>query len=215
MFTGLVAERGRVLSDPEPSPAGGRLLRLGFGRRIADRLAIGASLAVDGVCLTVTETIEGFGAVLEMGDETLRRTTLGELAAGDEVNLEPALRAGDPLGGHLVQGHVEGTLAVLARDDRADHRVLSFELPAPFARYVVEKGSVTLDGVSLTVAELVDESDGSDASGGGSFAVWLVPHTLEVTTLGSLEPGGRVNFEPDVLAKYVERLLAPRLEGSG
>lgn len=198
MFTGLVAERGRVLRDPAPSPHGGVLLSVGHGPALGERLSIGASLAVSGACLTVTELAETRDASLvEMGEETLRRTTLGGLRAGAAVNLEPALRMGDPLGGHWVQGHVDTTVELLGRDDRAEHSVLTVSLPEAMAPFVVEKGSVTLDGVSLTVASL--ERD--------RFTVWLVPHTLEVTTLGLAVPGDRMNFEADVLAKYVVRNL--------
>lgn len=198
MFTGLVTARGRVLSDPSPSPHGGVLLSVGHGAALGERLSIGASLAVSGVCLTVTELAETRDASLvEMGEETLRRTTLGALREGSAVNLEPALRMGDPLGGHWVQGHVDTTVELLGRDDREDHSILTISLPVEMAPFVVEKGSVTLDGVSLTVASL--ERD--------RFTVWLVPHTLEVTTLGLAVPGDRMNFEADVLAKYVVRNL--------
>jgi riboflavin synthase len=132
-----------------------------------------------------------------MGDETLRRTTLGGLRAGSPVNLEPPLRMGDPLGGHWVQGHVDATAEVRERTDHEGHRVLAFALPEAMAPFVVEKGSVALDGVSLTVASVADDR----------FTVWLIPHTLEITTLGLLAPGDRVNFEADVLAKYVARSL--------
>jgi riboflavin synthase len=205
MFTGLVAERGRVLSDPVPSEHGGVLLRVGCTPELGERLSIGASLAVSGVCLTVVELSEERNACLvEMGEETLRRSTLGGLREGSPVNLEPALRMGDPLGGHWVQGHVDTTVELVARDDREDHSVLTISLPEAMAPFVVEKGSVALDGVSLTVASL--GAEGSD----DRFTVWLVPHTLEVTTLGLATPGDRFNFEADVLAKYVARQLAGR-----
>ena len=198
MFTGLVAERGRVLSDPTPSEHGGVLLRVGHGAPLGERLSIGASLAVAGVCLTVIEIAENRDAsTVEMGEETLRRTTLGGLREGTAVNLEPALRMGDPLGGHWVQGHVDTTVELLARDDHADHSVLTVSLPEAMAPFVVEKGSVTLDGVSLTVASLDRDR----------FTVWLIPHTLDVTTLGLATPGDALNFEADVLAKYVVRNL--------
>jgi len=201
MFTGIVVERGRVLADPAESGRGGVALVLGHSRRLAERLEVGASLAVAGVCLTVTElAADGDAArsTVELSPETLSRTHLDRLRAGSEVNLEAALRAGDALGGHWVQGHVDATLALLARDDEQDHSVFTFELPAEHARYVVEKGSVALDGVSLTVAHLFADR----------FTVALIPHTLEVTTLGAMQVGQRVNFEIDVLAKHVERLLA-------
>ena len=212
MFTGIVIERGRILNDPVPSGQGGVALRVGHSGELADRLEIGASLAVSGVCLTVTRQGEcggGGGAEafsdVELSPETLERTHLDTLTAGSEVNLEPALRAGDALGGHWVQGHVDGTLALVARDDLEDHSVFTFELTADAAPYVVEKGSICLDGVSLTIARLLPDR----------FTVALIPHTLEWTTLGALEPGQRVNYEVDVLAKYVERLLATRFGGGG
>jgi riboflavin synthase len=174
MFTGLVAERGRVLSDPAPSPKGGVLLRVGCSVELGERLSIGASLAVSGVCLTVVElTAERDACVLEMGEETLRRTTLGGLAEGSAVNLEPALRMGDPLGGHWVQGHVDTTVELLARDDREDHSVLTFSLPVAMAPFVVEKGSVCLDGVSLTVASLGDLAAPASEGADDRFTVWL------------------------------------------
>jgi riboflavin synthase len=178
---------------------------------LGERLSIGASLAVSGVCLTVVELAgERDACVLEMGEETLRRTTLGGLREGSAVNLEPALRMGDPLGGHWVQGHVDTTVELLARDDREDHSVLTFSLPAEMAPFVVEKGSVCLDGVSLTVASLGDLAAPASEGADDRFTVWLVPHTLEVTTLGTAAPGDRLNFEADVLAKYVARQLAGR-----
>lgn len=170
------------------------LLALDHGPEVGERLSPGASLAVSGVCLTVVELArDARAATVEMGEETLRRTTLGTLRQGSAVNLEPPLRMGDPLGGHWVQGHVDATVEVLERTDRADHCEMTFSLPPAMTPYVVEKGSVALDGVSLTVAGLRP----------GAFTVWLIPHTLEVTTLGLLAPGDRVNFEADVLAKYV------------
>lgn len=209
MFTGLVAERGRVLSDPSPSPKGGVLLSLGCSVELGERLSIGASLAVSGVCLTVVElAVERDACVLEMGEETLRRTTLGALRDGAAVNLEPALRMGDPLGGHWVQGHVDTTVELLGRDDREDHSVLTVSLPAEMAPFVAEKGSVALDGVSLTVASLAP--DGAPQGTEDRFTLWLVPHTLEVTTLGLARPGDRMNLEADVLAKYVARNLSGR-----
>lgn len=198
MFTGLVAELGRVLEDPGASPRGGRLLTVGHGAALGQRLGPGASLAVSGVCLTVIELgASGTSSTVEMGDETLARTTLGSLRAGSAVNLEPPLRMGDPLGGHWVQGHVDTTVEVLEREDHAEHSVVAFSLPAAMAPFVVEKGSVALDGVSLTVTGVAPDR----------FRVWLIPHTLEVTTLGAARPGDRVNFEADVLAKYVGRAL--------
>lgn len=204
MFTGIVLERGRLLSDPAASGRGGSALAIGHSRELASRLEVGASLAVAGVCLTVTELADepGGGArtLVEVSPETLSRTTLGHLAADAAVNLEPALRVGDALGGHWLQGHVDGVVSLLHRQDDEEHSTFVFELPEVFAPYLVEKGSVALDGVSLTVARPVADR----------FRVALVPHTLAATTLGDLAPGERVNLEVDVLAKYVERLLARR-----
>jgi riboflavin synthase len=199
MFTGLVVERGRLIADPTPSGQGGVRLSVGMTAALAERLAIGDSLAVSGVCLTVTE--KGSGRVrVELSPETLARTTLGGLRGGDEVNLEPALRMGDPLGGHLVQGHVDATAEVAGRRDLTDHRVLAFSVPPDLAPFLVEKGSVTVDGVSLTVSALLPDR----------FEVALIPHTLEMTTLSLRAPGDRVNLEVDVLGKYVHRMLAAR-----
>jgi riboflavin synthase len=199
MFTGLILERGKLLTAPTPSGQGGVRLAVGMCPGLADRLAIGDSVAVSGVCLTVTE--KGASQVLvELSPETLARTNLGELRGGDEVNLEPALRMGDPLGGHMVQGHVDGTASVVDRRDLTEHRVLAFSIPPELAPFLVEKGSITVDGVSLTVSALLADR----------FEVALIPHTLEVTTLSRRVPGDRVNLEVDVLGKYVHRMLAAR-----
>ncbi len=192
MFTGLVGEVGEV-DGLERSEAGARL-RIAAG--LASTLGEGDSVAVSGACLTVAELSAGAFAA-DVINQTLSLTTLGELAPGGAVNLEPALRAGDPLGGHLVQGHVDavGTVAASAEDGIA--RRLRIALPAELRRYVVEHGSVALDGVSLTVA-------GLDEAG---FEVSLIPETLEHTTLGGLAEGDRVNVEVDQIARYVERLV--------
>jgi len=204
MFTGLVRERGRLAADPTPAPRGGGAvrLRLRHSTALSELLATGASLAVSGVCLTVIEPTPG-ESLVELVPETLRRTTLGALRSGDEVNLEPALRMGDPLGGHWVQGHVDGTVAVLEVVSRGEHREVACELPLELAALVVEKGSVALDGVSLTVAAVAP----------GRFGVALIPHTLEATTLGSARVGTRLNLEVDLLGKYVLRAL--QLRGLG
>ena len=199
MFTGLILERGRVETDPEPSGQGGLRLVLGHSRALGERLPIGASVAVSGTCLTVVARGEGRSEV-ELSPETLARTTLGGLRAGDAVNLEPALRVGDPLGGHWVQKHVDARAAVVGRDDCGGHCTMSFALPAELAPFIVEKGSVAVDGVSLTVA-------GRSA---GRFSVALIPHTLAVTSLGAVAVGALVNLEVDVLAKYVHQALAAR-----
>ena len=179
---------GRSAPSPRSRTAG-----CGWNRR--STAAIGDSVAIAGVCLTVVDGDRrtlAFDAV----PETLERTTLGRLAAGSAVNLEPALRAGEPLGGHYVQGHVDGTGRVRSVEPEGDGRRVWIDAPPEVLRYCVEKGSVTVDGVSLTIAALDD----------AGFAVALVPHTLAVTTLGSLAAGDEVNLEADVLAKYVERL---------
>jgi riboflavin synthase len=194
MFTGLVREIGTVLDI-----AGGeRAMRLTVTAPATAHAAhVGDSVAIDGCCLTVVETA-GDAFSFDAVPETLARTTLGTLAPGARVNLEPALRAGEPLGGHMVQGHVDGVARVRSVDAEGDGRRLWFDPPAGLLRYLVEKGSVSLGGVSLTVAEVDD----------AGFAVALVPHTLAVTTMGGLQAGDPVNVEVDVLAKYVEKLLA-------
>jgi riboflavin synthase len=212
MFSGLILETGRVAGDPEPTPGGGCRLAVDLSADLVSRLAsppIGASLAVSGVCLTIV-TIDPTGpgrfrATFELSPETLARTALNDLRAGAEVNLEPALRVGDPLGGHWVQGHVDGTAAVVDRREQGEFRILAFSLPEALERYLVEKGSITVDGVSLTISALAADR----------FEVALVPHTLAMTTLKSLVPGDRVHLEVDVLAKYVERALAARSERAG
>src|SRR5205085_1764895 len=158
--------------------------------------ALGDSIAIDGVCLTVVAH-DGRTLSFEAVPETLARTSLGSLEAGSRVNLEPALRAGDPLGGHYVQGHVDGVGTVRSVEPEGDGKRIWTDAPAELLRYVVEKGSIAVQGTSLTVA----------AVGESGFEVALIPHTLEATTLGALEPGDQVNLETDVLAKYVEKLL--------
>ncbi len=202
MFTGIVQESGRLTDDPMPSGQGGVRLALGHGADLGRRLEIGASLAVNGVCLTIVE-LDGdppLGSVVELSPETLSRTTLGALRRGDRVNLETALRVGDALGGHWVQGHVDGVTRVVERRDLTDHRVLAFAIPPGQEPFLVEKGSVALDGVSLTVSALAADR----------FEVALIPHTLDVTTLSRLQPGDPVNLEADILAKYMHRMLAIR-----
>ena len=196
MFTGIVRECGWLIVPPAPSDQGGVILKIGHSEELTRRLEIGASLAVSGVCLTLIEMAPGF-SIVELSPETLSRTKLGELEAGSAVNLEPALTAGEALGGHWVQGHVDGMLQVIGRRDLEAHCELELGLPEEYRPFVVEKGSVTLDGVSLTVSRLEHES----------FEVALIPHTLEATTLDQLQPEDRVHFEIDILAKYVERAL--------
>jgi riboflavin synthase len=193
MFTGLIADIGSV-SELQRDDAGARLR---IATRLADQLGEGDSIAVNGVCLTASDVRDGSFGADAMG-ETLMRSSLGELQAGAPVNLELPLRAEDRLGGHVVQGHVDGTATVakIAQDGIA--RVLEIEIDPRLARYLVEKGSVALDGVSLTVSALHERG----------FAVSLIPETLRRTTLGALAQGARVNVEVDVLAKHVERLMA-------
>jgi riboflavin synthase len=198
MFTGLVLEIGEIRRSEPRAGAGGasdRRMEIACASIPRERLELGASVSVDGVCLTVAAHGKG-SFFADVSGETLAVTTLGAKSDGARVNLEPALRAGDALGGHWVSGHVDGLAEVLST--RADARSLRVELAAPaaLARYIARKGSVTLDGVSLTVNE-VD---------GARFTINLIPHTLEVTTLGRLAPGARLNLEIDVLARYVERL---------
>ena len=197
MFTGLVREIGTIRKLEPRDGNGGSDLRLAIGFRDIDRsrLGLGASICVDGVCLTVAALgADNFTA--DVSGETLRVTTLGGKSEGARVNLEPSLRVGDELGGHWVSGHVDGVAKVLALDRDARSLRVLLDAPPGLARYIARKGSVTLDGVSLTVNE-VD---------GVNFSINLIPHTLEVTTLGSLAKGSRLNLEIDVLARYIERL---------
>jgi riboflavin synthase len=192
MFTGIVREIGAV--DQVDRSSGGARLRIAAG--LASELDPGDSVSVAGACLTVASRGDGaFEA--DVMNQTLSLTTLGDLEPGGRVNLEPALRAGESLGGHLVQGHVDATAEVVSARDDGIARRLEVRVPAPLRRYLVEHGSVTVDGVSLTVAALTNEG----------FEVSLIPETLERTTLGAAAAGGRVNLEVDQIARYVERLV--------
>ncbi len=192
MFTGLVADLGTV-SDVVATADG---VRLQVATSLAAELSEGDSVAVNGVCLTaVSADAQGFTA--EVINETLRRSSLAEVAAGGRVNLELPLRAQDRLGGHVVQGHVDGVGAVSAVEDDGFARVVTIDAPPELLRYVVEKGSIAVDGVSLTVSSVSPDT----------FAVSLIPETLERTNLGAAAPGTPVNLEVDVLAKYVEKLV--------
>jgi riboflavin synthase len=197
MFTGLVQDLGRIA----------RAERTGDGMRItvetalAGELGLGDSIAVNGVCLTATSVNAGsFDA--DMMNETLDRSSLASVAPGATVNLELALRASDRLGGHVMQGHVDGVGVIGSIEDEGFARLIRIEAPVELLRYVVQKGSIAVDGVSLTVAAL----------GNQSFTVSLIPETLQRTNLGNAEPGTTVNLEVDVLAKYVERLMGARAE---
>ena len=193
MFTGLIREVGRVLSR-EGSADGVRLTI--EAPQTAAETQVGDSIAINGVCLTVV-AVAGDSFAFDAVPETLDRSSLGTLDHGSRVNLEPALRAGEALGGHYVQGHVDGVGAVRSVEPEGDGKRIWFDAAPELLRYVVEKGSIAVQGTSLTVAAVDDTG----------FAVALIPHTLEVTTLGELEPEDPVNLEADVLAKYAEKLL--------
>ena len=196
MFTGIVREVGRV----EAVEGENRGVRVRIGAPgTAGAVAPGDSIAVNGVCLTAVAAAEVF-LEFDAVPETLARTSLSGLASGDAVNLEPALRAGEPLGGHIVQGHVDAVGRVGRVEWEGDGVRMEVEAPPKVLRYCVEKGSIAVDGVSLTIAALTEDS----------FEVALVPHTLRATTLGERKAGDEVNLEVDVLAKYVERLLSSR-----
>lgn len=202
MFTGIVEELGTIARLDRGTDSARLTVR---GPLVTSDATHGASIAVNGVCLTVVEHADGEFTVDVMA-ETLSRSSLGSLRAGDRVNLERAMAAGGRFGGHVVQGHVDGTAQVLERVPGDRWELVRLSLPAGLARYVVEKGSITVDGVSLTVASVDDTS----------FTVSLIPTTLDLTTLGHKEIGDLVNLEVDVLAKYVERLMsAPTAKDPG
>ncbi len=196
MFTGIIVATGRVLSILDR----GGDLELGIEAGALDlaRVALGDSVSVQGACLTVTRLAAG-AFFADVSRETMAKTTLGTLTAGSRVNLEPSLRVGDSLGGHMVSGHVDavGTLTAARRDARSWR--MQFELPAPLMRYVAPKGSICIDGISLTVNEVEDRR----------FDVNIIPHTYEFTTLGEHALGGGVNIEIDVIARYLDRLMTP------
>jgi riboflavin synthase len=212
MFTGLVEEKGTVTAVEQLGDSVRLTIR---GAVVTSDAGHGDSISVNGCCLTVmTQDGDTFGA--DVMQESLDKTSLGDLSVGSEVNLERATQAGARLGGHIVQGHVDGTGRILDRTPSEHDGVVVWEvvriaLPADLARYLVDKGSVTVDGTSLTVVDVVD--DGPD---GPWFSVSLIPTTLADTTLGTKAPGDRVNLEVDILAKYVERLLgaSPRQQHS-
>ncbi len=193
MFTGIIEELGTVVELDRGAESARMRVR---GPLVTSDAGLGDSIAVNGVCLTVTEVADG-EFIADVMDETLQRTGLGALEPGSAVNLERPLTLASRLGGHLVQGHVDVTTTVIERTPGDNWEVVRFGLPEAVARYVVEKGSITIDGVSLTVAGVSE----------GSFSVSLIPTTLKLTTLGSKGPGELVNLEVDVIAKYVERML--------
>lgn len=194
MFTGLIEDVGRV----ESVEAGDDGARLRIATSLGAEISGGDSVAVDGICLTATAA-EATGFATEAMNQTLEVTALGGVEAGSAVNLELAMRPSERLGGHIVQGHVDGVGEVLASEDDGFARRLRVALPTQLRRYVIDKGSIALSGVSLTVAEL----------GEGWLEVSLIPETLERTNLGAVSPGDRLNVECDIVAKYVERLVSP------
>jgi len=196
MFTGLIQDVGKIQSI-EPAQGG---VRLTVSSRLnLAAVKIGDSVSVDGVCLTVVR-MSGITFTVEVSPETLRRSTLSAAAQGRPVNLETALRMSDPLGGHLVSGHVDGTGEVLEAMPEGNSWRYRFRVPREIGRYLVEKGSVAVDGISLTVAECGDEE----------FSASVIPHTAQSTTLGQKKPGDRVNLENDIIAKYVEKFMRQR-----
>jgi riboflavin synthase len=201
VFTGIVEELGEVVAVTD-LPDAARLTV--SGPLVTSDAKHGDSIAVNGVCLTVVEVVEG-AFTADVMRETLVRSSLAKVATGDRVNLERAAAVGQRLGGHIVQGHVDGTGTVLAREATEHWEIVHIGLPPSLARYVVEKGSITVDGVSLTVVSITDDE----------FTVSLIPTTLELTTLGRRGIGDAVNLEVDVLAKYVERLTMPHLRHTG
>jgi riboflavin synthase len=196
VFTGIVREQGRVVAAERNGADGPLRLRIAAPRTAADA-GVGDSISVAGCCLTAIAS-DGGELVFDAVSESLARTTLGGLVEGAEVNVEPALRAGEPLGGHYVQGHVDGVGRIRSVEPVGDGSQISVDVPSELRRYCVEKGSLAVDGVSLTIA----------AVDGDGVEIALVPHTLRETTLAALRPGDPVNLEVDVLAKYVERLIA-------
>jgi riboflavin synthase len=196
VFTGIVEELGHVTAVEDLGDSCRFRLR---GPVTTEGAKHGDSIAVNGVCLTVVEH-EGDEFTADVMAETLKRSSLGALGPGSRVNLERTVAVGGRLGGHIVQGHVDGTGTVLSREHSEHWEIVTVGMPPELARYVVEKGSITVDGVSLTVVEAGDDR----------FTVSLIPTTLELTTLGLKEPGDPVNLEVDVIAKYVERMLGDR-----
>ncbi len=203
MFTGIIEEVGVVRAAVD----GGGDLRVGIeADRVLEDLRIGDSIAVSGCCLTAIRVEDGVFEV-ELSKESVARTA-PRWTPGSRVNLERALRSDGRFGGHVVSGHVEGMGEVLAKRSEPGAFVLSVRAPERLARYLIPKGSITVDGVSLTVVDVGGPAGSDGALAATDFTLWLIPHTLEVTTLGELEPGSRVNLEADVLARHVERLLA-------
>ena len=200
MFTGIVTDIGEVLAVEERAE-GLRRLTIGCAYDHAS-IAIGASIACAGVCMTVVATGRDGGRdtfAVDAAAETLRLTTVGRWRTGTRINLERSLKIGDELGGHLVSGHVDGLAELASREDLTDMARFTLRVPKPLARFIAQKGSVTLDGVSLTVNEVGDQT----------FTVLIIPHTLSVTTFGALRNGDALNLEVDVMARYAARLMQP------
>jgi riboflavin synthase len=197
VFTGIVLDVGKV--QARDTRGGDARIVIAFDRFDPAGIRIGDSICVQGCCLTATE-LPGRAFAADVSRETLSVTTLGDLAVGSPVNLEPSLKAGDALGGHLVSGHIDGVAEVISISGDARSQRLKFGVPGDLARYIARKGSVAVDGVSLTINEVE----------GATFGVNIIPHTQTVTTLGKLTVGARVNLEVDQVARYVERLLGPR-----
>ncbi|HEY7814478.1 MAG TPA: riboflavin synthase [Nakamurella sp.] len=206
MFTGIVEERGRIV-DVHRDPADGGSARLTVhGPKVTSDVGHGDSISVSGVCLTVVERA-GDRFTVDVMAETLRRSTIGALTAGDEVNLERSVTPTTRLGGHLVQGHVDGTGTVVRRTEYPAYDEIRIRADADIARYLAAKGSVAVDGISLTVVDVIDLTDGEGVECGVEFEIGIIPETRAATTLGAAAVGTVVNLEVDVMAKYAERLL--------
>lgn len=195
MFTGLIEDTGRVAGFRRQNEAGVLIIETGLP---TGEIALGDSVAVNGACLTVTEKNAG-SLTFDVSPESMSRTSIGSVRNGSRVNLERALRLGDRLGGHIVSGHIDCVGQLSRSEERSGNHQLYFSLPPEHARYIVEKGSVTIDGISLTVNSVTRDG----------FSVNIIPHTYTVTTLSQLRTGGQVNIETDIIGKYVERLTAP------
>jgi riboflavin synthase len=200
MFTGIIQGQGNII---EKRPAGGGLVfTIEANFDLSDPVE-GESIAVNGICLTAKQ-IAGRRFAVDVSPESLNRTNLGKISTGEKVNLERALRLSDRLGGHLVSGHVDATTPVLERKSVGDFVLFSFAVPVGLGRYIIEKGSITIDGISLTVNSCDEHT----------FSVAIIPHTLEVTTLGKISKGGTVNIEVDLIGKYVEKMLSDKSSGN-
>ena len=210
MFTGIVEELGEVAELTDLGDAARIAVR---GKTVTTDARHGDSIAVNGVCLTVVD-VDGDLFTADVMKETLDRSSLGAVAPGDPVNLERAALLSSRLGGHIVQGHVDGVGTIVAREPAEHWEIVTFTLPASLERYVVEKGSITIDGVSLTVAAVAGSPVAGSPVGGITFSVSLIPTTLALTTLGHKGIGAPVNLEVDVIAKYVEKLLGSRSQGT-